>query len=157
MDGFEHLYRTHVQAVFRFAVACAGRRDVAEDLTAEAFLALHRHLERIDTSQLPAWLFTVVRNRARDHWRKVQVERRYLEALEREGEPVAADTGFEQWILDCPELKPVHRTCLMLRYVYDMSRAEIARQTGMTDMQVKSALQYALELLRKTHTRAEVL
>ena len=98
-----------------------------------------------------------VRNRARDHWRRQAVEQRYLDAIRAADEPVAEPSTFEQWILDCADLKPVHRTCLMLRYVYDMTRAEIASQTGLTEMQVKSALQYALELLRTTYTKAEAL
>ena len=69
MATFEELYRQHVQAVFRFALSVAGKREVAEDLTSEAFLALHRNLAAIDQSQLPGWLLTVVRNRARDWWR----------------------------------------------------------------------------------------
>jgi DNA-directed RNA polymerase specialized sigma24 family protein len=89
MATFEELYRQHVQAVFRFALSVAGKRDVAEDLTSEAFLALHR--------------------------------------------------------------KQVHRVCLALRYVQGMTRAEIAARTGLTEMQVKGHLQYALTLLRKAH------
>jgi DNA-directed RNA polymerase specialized sigma24 family protein len=46
-------------------------------------------------------------------------------------------------------LKPVHRACLILRYKYGMERAEIAQATGMTEMQVKNALQYSLKLLRQ--------
>ena len=36
---FESLYRQHVQAVFRFAMSITRRRETAEDLTSEAFLA----------------------------------------------------------------------------------------------------------------------
>ena len=153
MGDFEGLYRTHAQAVFRFAVRCVGRRELAEDLTSEAFLALHRNLERIDASLLPGWLFTVVRNRARDHWRRQVVEQRYLETLP---EPVsdAEAPALERWILDSPDLKPVHRTCIMLRYVHGMTRAEIASQTGLSETQVKGHLQYALELLRKSYKKA---
>jgi len=153
MGDFEGLYRTHAPAVFRFALRCVGRRELAEDLTSEAFLALHRNLEQIDASLLPGWLFTVVRNRARDHWRRQVVEQRYLETLK---EPVSEADGpaLERWILDSPDLKPVHRTCIMLRYVHGMTRAEIASQTGLSETQVKGHLQYALELLRKTYKKA---
>jgi RNA polymerase sigma-70 factor (ECF subfamily) len=151
MGEFEELYRAHVQAVFRFALRCVAKRDLAEDLTSEAFLALYRNLERIDASLLPAWLFTVVRNRARDHWRRQAVEQRYLATLDEE--PVAREEApaLERWILESPDLKPVHRTCLMLRYVHEMTRAEIASTTGLSETQVKGYLQYALELLRKSY------
>ena len=70
MDSFESAYRRHFASVFRFAMSVTGRHDVAEDLTAEAFLELHRHADAIALDQLPAWLFVVVRNRARDLWRR---------------------------------------------------------------------------------------
>jgi RNA polymerase sigma-70 factor (ECF subfamily) len=149
MAAFEELYHRHVQAVLRFALSVAGRRDVAEDLTSEAFLALHRNLDSIDQSQLPGWLLTVVRNRARDWWRRQVVERRYMEELATA--PSAAMPVLEHWLLESGDLKRVHRVCLMLRYVHGMTRAEIAAQTGLTETQVKGHLQYALTLLRKAH------
>jgi RNA polymerase sigma-70 factor, ECF subfamily len=149
---FEALYRQHVHAVFRFALSVARRHDVAEDLTSEAFLALHRHLDQIDPSQLPAWLLTVVRNRARDWWRRRLVEERHAEAIESQGSEAAeAAPPLERWILEAGGLKPVHRTCVMLRYVYGMSRTEISAKTGLTENQVKGHLQYALTLLRQAH------
>jgi RNA polymerase sigma-70 factor (ECF subfamily) len=81
MGTFEDLYRQHVQAVYRFAMSVVGKRETAEDLTSEAFLALHRNLDSIDPSLLPGWLLTVVRNRARDWWRRQMVEQRYVEHL----------------------------------------------------------------------------
>ena len=151
MNEFGALYRTHAQAVFRFALKCVSRPDLAEDLTADAFLALYRNLDRVDASLLPSWLFAVVRNRARDHWRRQIVEQRYLDTLR---EPEAAsppEPPLEQWILHAPDLKPLHRTCLMLRYGQGMTRAEIASTLGLSETQVKGCLQYALELLRKSH------
>ena len=61
------------------------------------------------------------------------------------------DTSLEEWILAGAGLKPVHRLCVMLRYVSGMTRAEIAAETGMSETQVKGHLQYALALLRKQH------
>ena len=148
-DAFETLYRQHVQSVYRFALRCVSRKDLAEDLTSEAFLALFRNLDHIDVSRLPGWLLTVVRNRARDHWRRQVVEERYA------GEPAAESGGeppLERWLLESTDLKPVHRTCLMLRYVYGMTRAEIAAKTGLGELQVKGYLQYGLEVLRRSYT-----
>ena len=150
MKGFEDLYRRHVQAVFRFAFSIVGNKEAAEDLTSEAFLALYRSIDTIDESLLPGWLLTVVRNRARDLWRHRAVEQRYAEQLSREPEPVAPEAPWvERWILESPDLKPVHRTCVILRYVRGMTRSEIAAATGLSETQVKGHLQYALTLLRK--------
>jgi RNA polymerase sigma-70 factor (ECF subfamily) len=153
MGRFEDLYRRHVQAVFRFALRVTGDRATAEDVTSEAFLALHRNLAAIDESQLPAWLLTVARNRARDLWRRQAVEQRYLEQLEAPT-IAAADAPLEAWLLDGADLKSIHRTCVMLRYVHGMTRAEIAAKTGLTETQVKGHLQYGLKLLRDAHEKA---
>ena len=150
MGSFEDVYRQHVQAVFRFALSVTGRKETAEDLTSEAFLALYRNMDAIDPTQLPSWLLVVVRNRARDLWRRRAVEQRYAEHFTCDfAEP---PSSLEQWILDNPDLKPVHRSCVMLRYAHGMTRAEIASQTGLTETQVKGHLQYALTLLRRQFT-----
>jgi RNA polymerase sigma-70 factor (ECF subfamily) len=149
MGSFEDLYRRHVQAVFRFAHRVTGDRETAEDITSEAFLALYRNLDSIDESLLPGWLLTVARNRARDLWRRRAVEQRGLEQLADPG--VAQPAPLEAWMLECADLKPVHRTCLMLRYVYGMTRTEIADKTGLSETQVKGHLQYGLKLLRQAY------
>jgi RNA polymerase sigma-70 factor, ECF subfamily len=155
METFEEIYREHVGAVFRFALSVVGQRETAEDLTSEAFIALHRNLHAIDRSLLPGWLLTVVRNRARDIWRRRVVEERYAEQLAKLEAAREAPPSLERWILDNPELRPIHRTCLMLRYVYDMTRAEIASKTGLTETQVKGHLQYGLMLLRRAFKATE--
>jgi RNA polymerase sigma-70 factor (ECF subfamily) len=99
---------------------------------------------------LPGWLLTVVRNRARDLWRKQLLEQRHAaEPVEQQVAPEAPP--LELWMLEGAGLKPVHRTCVMLRYAYGLTRAEIAEQTGLTETQVKGHLQYAVDLLRKAY------
>jgi RNA polymerase sigma-70 factor, ECF subfamily len=149
MGSFEELYRRHVRAVFKFAYRVTGDRETAEDITSEAFLALYRNLDSIDVSLLPGWLLTVARNRARDLWRRRVVERRSIAQLA--APRVVQPASLEAWVLECSDLKPVHRTCLMLRYVYGMTRAEIADTTGLSEIQVKGHLQYGLKLLRQAY------
>jgi RNA polymerase sigma-70 factor (ECF subfamily) len=59
-------------------------------------------------------------------------------------------------MLEGAGLKPVHRMCVMLRYVHGMSRAEIATETGLSETQVKGHLQYALGLLRRAYDKDRV-
>ena len=149
--ALESLYRRYAGAVFRFALRCTGRRDLAEDLTSEAFLALHRNLDSVDQSQLPSWLFRVVKNRAIDHWRRQETERRYahLAADPEPPEDAPPDASAVVAALHSRALKPVHRICLVLRYVHGMTRAEVAQRTGLNETQVKGHLQYGLDLLRR--------
>jgi RNA polymerase sigma-70 factor (ECF subfamily) len=152
-DALEAAYRLHAAAVFRFALRCVGRRDLAEDLTSDAFLALQRNLGGVELGQLPSWLFRVVKNRAIDHWRRQKVERRYAERREAEPEPVVEDAdpqpAVPASILASRSLKPVHRLCLTLRYLQGMTRSEIADRLGLSETQVKGHIQYARTLLRR--------
>src|SRR5262249_10741194 len=123
MSGFDEIYREHVDGVFRFAVRLVGRRDVAEDITSEVFLELHRNFASLEPERLPAWLFTVAKNRARDYWRRQTLEQRFLaEAVKTT--PTMEEPRSEHALFNNPALKPVHRVCLVLRYVYGMARGE---------------------------------
>lgn len=152
MTDFDAVYRRHLPAVFRYAIRCVGRRDVAEELTSDAFVALWQSFDGIDQSQLPGWLFTVVKNRAIDFWRRSSLEQRHLSPLERQAVPRESRSLTE--LLDAaPSLKPVHRACLILRYVHGLERVQIAGRLGLTENQVKGHLQYARRLLRREFVR----
>jgi len=152
---FEDVYRRHLAAVLRAASRAVGRRDVAEEITADAFLELHRQFDRIDLDRLPGWLVTVVRNRAIDYWRRQQLERRFSDQL-----PVPPDVvvsmPVDEDLFGHQALKPIHRLCLTLRYQHDLTREEIAARLGLTDTQVRGHLQYGLTLLRKHLSKAAV-
>jgi RNA polymerase sigma-70 factor (ECF subfamily) len=148
VEEFERAYRAHRDLVFRHALRVVGRRDVAEEITGDAFLALFERRATVTTDMLPGWLVTFAKRRAIDHWRHREVEQRYEEAppASESAEPVDAP---EFWLDRVTALKPVHRACLVLRYVHGMERAEVASTLGLTEMQVKGLLQYARELVRR--------
>ena len=145
MNEFEDIYRTNAEAIFRFVQRSVGRRDIAEEITGDVFVTLFENFEQTEKDQVVAWLYTVARNRATDYWRKRVVEQRHAQTVA--SDPVTSQPEIED-LFDNKALKPVHRVCLTLRYVYGMDRPEIARYTGLTDNQVKSCLQYARHLLR---------
>lgn len=149
MQGFEGVYSQYRDLVFRFARQCVGRREIAEEITGDAFLRLHQNWNAIDRDRLPAWLLTVVKNRAADHWRRVALEKRYV-IEERRPEPPRVGEPLTG-LFENRALKPVHRICLILRYVQEMTVAEIAAYLGLSEMQVKGHLQYSRGLLRKQY------
>lgn len=150
MITFDDVYRQHLSTVLRAASRAVGRRDVAEEITADAFLELHRQFDRIDTDRLPGWLITVVKHRAIDYWRRQQLERRFAEqAVTATPEAAVLAVARQDGLLSHPALKPVHRACLTMRYEHEMTREEIAARLGLSETQVRGHLQYGLTLLRK--------
>jgi RNA polymerase sigma-70 factor (ECF subfamily) len=155
MDSIESAYRWHFAAVFRFALSLTGRRDVAEDLTSDAFLELHRHADTIRLDELPAWLFVVVRNRARDAWRHQLVEQRHAEWIARRPSQSVPAASTDGWLHDSG-LTPAQRVCLELHYVWGYTVKEIASRLGRTEGQVKGQIQRALQHLREREEQAGV-
>ena len=152
---FENVYRRHLATVLRAASRAVGRRDVAEEITADAFLELHRQFDRIEQDRLPGWLITVVRNRAIDYWRRQQLERRFMEQAPEPVAPPEPPSGESNadGLFAHPSLKPVHRACLTLRYEHGLTRDEIGARLGLSETQVRGHLQYGLTLLRKHVSR----
>ena len=146
--SFDELYRSHAAAVYRVCLRAVSRREVAEELTSEVFLTLHQQWSELTPEQLPAWLFTVAKRRAADYWRHHYVEESWMAAQVEDTTWSEPEYPFADLLARCAALKPIHRICLTLRFNQGMSRTEIAQFTNLTELQVKSNLQYALKLLR---------
>jgi RNA polymerase sigma-70 factor (ECF subfamily) len=68
--AFDAVYARYRVRIYSFLVRLAGRRDVADDLFQETFLQLARHAHRLEPdTELGAFLYTVARNRYRNHRR----------------------------------------------------------------------------------------
>ena len=111
--------------MFGYLRARAGSEAVAEDLTAETFLAAVQAIERDAVPQLTvAWLIGVARHKLVDHWRRQARRRAACNLLPDEQEvPDGVDELFERTrtheVLE--ELGPHHRAALTLRYLDGLS------------------------------------
>lgn len=154
-EAFRAAYDRHASEILRYAIRCTGRRDIAEELTSEAFLKMYMNREHVDWDRAGGWLTTTVKNLSIDYWRRMEVERRPENVLALTPSSEQRErVGHLEEILGHPSLKAEHRVCLTLHYVHGMENKEITQHTGLSANQVKSALQYGLRLLRKAF-RAE--
>jgi RNA polymerase sigma factor (sigma-70 family) len=86
--AMERFFAAYYDRVFGYLLRLVSERPLAEDLTQEVFLRLHRALDRLDPARDPSpWVFTVAANLLRDYWRSAEHRRRgqrsELEAAER--------------------------------------------------------------------------
>ena len=129
--AFRDLYARYAQRTFAFLMRLARRRDAAEDLQQETWLAVARHAARLEPgSDLGAWIFTVARNQFRS-WRRRAPEPTADEAvveLAAAHHPVAgADAGdidLESALAALPEM---HREILLLVGVEGLSTDRAAQ------------------------------
>jgi RNA polymerase sigma-70 factor, ECF subfamily len=77
-DAFEVLYDRHADAAFSLAHRICLQRQLAEDVTQEAFLSLWRSRARYDRARgsVRSWILGIVHNRAIDAVRRRSVRNR---------------------------------------------------------------------------------
>jgi RNA polymerase sigma-70 factor (ECF subfamily) len=134
------LYDRALPQVYGYLVARVNDTAVAEDLTAETFLAAVRAVRDNKVPDLTiAWLVTVARNKLVDHWRRIAREERTLQlARDSGGEIDTVDDGLDERfdrqrtreVLG--ELGAHHRAALTLRYLDGLSVPEVARELDRT-------------------------
>ena len=101
------------------------RRDLAEDLHQDTWLAVARHAARLDTdSDIAAWIFTIARNRFRSAQRsgaRVRLPEAAPPALRVDEDPAAHD--LEQALGALPE---GHREILLLAGIEGLALDQVA-------------------------------
>jgi len=153
--------RANQSMVFSLAYHLLHDRAAAEEVAQEAFLALHRHLPRIQSPEHAAfWLRKVAVQRSIDEVRRRA--RRPVVALD--DRPPAAAPGpppadpllhetLRRLVASLPEAP---RSVMVLRYQEDLDPSEIAELLDMPVSTVKSHLQRSLALLREKLQRRGV-
>jgi RNA polymerase sigma-70 factor (ECF subfamily) len=135
-------------------VRVGGDASAAEDIVQDVFLESTRSADSFrGESALSTWMCTIARRRVA---RFYEQERRHAEterhlATVPEGEPGAGLPGVEDRdavARALGELPVLHRQVLVLKYLDDLSVAEIAEELGRTRVQVQSLLQRARSAMR---------
>jgi RNA polymerase sigma-70 factor (ECF subfamily) len=134
--GLLSLYDRALPEVYGYLLARCGQRVLAEDLTAETFLAAVRAEADGGGPTSVAWLIGTARHKLVDHWRQREREERGLRLID------AGDRALEdpwdaqldalraQQVLG--DLSPTHRAALTLRYLDDLPVPQVAALLGRT-------------------------
>ncbi len=125
------LYDRALPQVYGYLVPRCGSASVAEDLTAETFLAAVAATKRGTVAEVTvAWLVGIARHKLVDHWRRRAREERKLAAVQAEPEPTDDpwDAHLDQARAHAvlAELGAHHRIALTLRYLDDLPVARVA-------------------------------
>ena len=92
--GLLELYDDALPHVYGYLLARCGDAALAEDLTAESFLAAVHAARTPGAAELSVpWLIGVARHKLADHWRRAEREQRGLRLLD--GEPPCVDDPWE--------------------------------------------------------------
>jgi RNA polymerase sigma-70 factor (ECF subfamily) len=158
---FDALYRKYVAQVYSYAIYELRDPHEAEDVTARTFLSALADLPRFEERASPAdgdgastfrvWLFRIARNaiaeRRRTQRRRPQAE---LEAatvmpapVDVEGDAVRRDEAAAAWRA-VARLDDDRRQAIVLRFVHELTTAEMAGVLGRSEGAVRVLLHRAL-------------
>jgi RNA polymerase sigma-70 factor (ECF subfamily) len=153
-DAFVRLVRQHQARVYSLALRLTGRREDAEELAQDAFLALHGQLRHLESAQHARhWICRTVTHRAidllRSRARRPQTHcTEYLllsvPTADAGGDPLAHRT-LRALLLRLPE---VPRAVVVLRFQEDLDPLDIAATLDLPLNTVKSHLRRSLDWLR---------
>jgi RNA polymerase sigma-70 factor, ECF subfamily len=160
--AFDRLVEMHHPALMYYMRSLMGRHDGADDATQEVWLAAYGKLWQLkDVALFRPWLYRIARNKAFDVLRVKSMRSIDAElpagadgvAADEEPEPQFSPEQAAQVHQALTKLSIEHREVLTLRFLKDMSHAEIAAVTGADPGTVKSRIFYAKQSLRREMER----
>ncbi len=156
--AFDELYRRGAQRVRGFLVRLSGNASLADDLTQETFVRIHRARGSfaVGAAALP-WMFAIARNAFLDHARRENVRRSSSARIAQPREAAKDTHGDEVFsaqemlgiVRDTLERLPMlQRDAFVLIRFEGLSVSEAAQVLGATEAAVKVRAFRAYEALR---------
>jgi RNA polymerase sigma-70 factor, ECF subfamily len=158
--GLLELYDEALPHVYGYLLARCGDRGLAEELTAESFLAAADAVRKPGGPGLSVpWLIGVARHKLADHWRRVEREQRGLRLLD--AEPALAEDPWDATVDQIrarevlAQLGGHHRAALTLRYLDGLPVPEVARHLDRTVHATEALLVRARAAFRRIYEGEE--
>lgn len=154
--AFGRLYDLLVQPVYRYLYRRTGSISDAEDLTSQTFTTAFESLQRYrhrDGVHFAAWVFTIARHKLADHYRRGK----RWPPLEPQIEPSVDPNTLGRLVQDeelehlqdlIRELDEEERDLIYLRYVAELTYADMAELLGRKEDAVKKSVYRLLARLK---------
>jgi RNA polymerase sigma-70 factor, ECF subfamily len=156
-DAFTHIYDLHFDKIYRYIYVKVRSQAEAEDLTQDVFIKAYEGINSYKWRDLPftAWLFKIAHNRVIDYVRKSSKEKKA--SLDEaggiaSGDPVyMTEQNYEVYQLKVAlqQIPEAQREVATLRFISELSIAEVAKALGKSEGTVKALQFNAVASLRK--------
>ena len=157
VDAYEQIIKLYEKKVFNLALRYVKNRDDALDVSQEVFLQIYQNLDQFrGESQFSTWVYRVTYNKCVDMLRKLQkTQRNVVMSTDDENffESASGKNSLEQEYENRELLNTVmaaidtlpqeQRDVVHLRYIKDLSYAQIAEILNIAEGTVKSRINRA--------------
>jgi len=157
-DAFSFLYNQNVTRIYNYIYYRVGSEDDAEDITSRVFYRAFGHITTYEDKGIPfsAWLYRIAHNLIAN-WHRDKQRRKEVPLDDQPEMPHRVDLP-ETWIEKKQEmdlllrgirrLAPDRQQLILLKYLEDLSNADIAMIMGRTEGAIKSLYHRALLALK---------
>ena len=144
-QSFGCLVEMFLPRILNYLLQMTGSRHDAQDLAQDTFVKAFRSMPRFERPQaFPAWLFTIARHTALNHFRgrraTVEVDPEWPADAADPGRATAARDEWQALWQTARKLKPAQFEVLWLHYGEEMPVHEIAQVTRRTSVHVRVLL-----------------
>lgn len=164
-EAFGELYNIYITSVFRFVLLKVSHREEAEDLTADIFTKAWQHLTNAAASEVRhfrAFIYKIARNTIIDFYRaRAKKTTDPLEALQEVpdetqniGAALETASDIDMLLKAMRQLKQEYQDVLFLRYVEDMSIADMAQALDKNQTAIRVTLHRAVKKLETIISRS---
>jgi RNA polymerase sigma-70 factor (ECF subfamily) len=160
VDPVVAIYRRALPQVYGYLLTRCGSAVVAEDLTAETFMAAITASRKGSVTEVNmAWLVGVARHKLIDHWRRVAREQRNLSVGEQmtDGIDDPWDEHLDSAVVHASlaRLSAHHRAALTLRYLDGLHVQEVADHLDRSLHATETLLVRARAAMRRVYREEE--
>ncbi|PJF38432.1 MAG: RNA polymerase subunit sigma-70 [Phototrophicales bacterium] len=171
-DAFGEIYERYVKKIYNYIYYRTSNQHDAEDLTARVFYRAMNHIKNYEDKGVPfqAWLYRIAHNlvanwhRDRGRHKIIPLDEFVATSLRSEAPDYAAESNEEQeqLLAAIRRLPPERQQLLILKFVEQLSNAEIGEIMNRTEGAIKSlyhrtliALRDDLQIQEMTHRKAK--
>ncbi|MBD5546602.1 MAG: RNA polymerase sigma factor [Lachnospiraceae bacterium] len=141
----EKMIRKHYDEIFRYCYHHVGSRALAEDLCQDTFLSFIEHYQQYrHIGKAKNYLYTIARNKCRDHYRKQSPLLMETVPEQETGESIEEAMVIKHMVM---KLSEEFKEAIMLRYFQNLKYADIAAILEISPSLAKYRVKKGLELL----------
>ena len=160
-EAFEMVIRKMSRPLFAIAFGALQNREEAEDAVQDAFVKAWKARWHVrNPEKFPAWICSIVRNRAHDilmRRRTVPLEEQFNEIPSDQVQFWLADSERHQQVhAALATLPELHRSVIAMRYLEEMDYSTMERTLGLSNGALRGILGRALAAMRKRLKTTEV-
>jgi len=164
-NGFKTLFDRYYTGLVVYAMEFSLRKDEAEDIVQDIFVALWRKRESLYPDGIVTYLFHTTRNSCLNYLSHLKVRTNYQNKVLTEGKPLNAlepdryvESDLQEYLeKNLAKLPAQRRKVFMMNYLEDKSVAEIAKELTISPKTVYAHLELARKFFRSHFSRDEFL